>query len=284
MGICQRSWSYPDQAQKAAGYLIDEAQLERDAYIGVHLFREPNTRLASNAAPTVRSLWLDEDEGTYPEIGPEPTAIVRSSANRRHLYWQLSQPVAVEWAVAMNRRLAVWAGGDTGKAGLASVLRAPGTANYKRHPQVDLVVGEFTSSGPWAPEVMEQAIPPFREQEPRRFAGKARKATEPYDGLEMELAPYLEKVEVLGEIPDGLGKKVAIVCPWVHEHTGGDRSGTRLGQRSNGALWFHCDHEHCQGRTWREFKRAVSWNRRFTIGEDKPDYTGPAITVEVHYE
>src|SRR5215218_2683998 len=129
--IRQRSWSYPGEAQKAADYLVDEAQLERESYFAVHLFREPGNRLASNAAATVTALWLDEDEGHYPEEGPQPTAILRSSANRRHLYWQLSHPVAIEWAVTMNRRIAAWAGGDVGKAGAASVLRAPGTANYK---------------------------------------------------------------------------------------------------------------------------------------------------------
>ena len=65
--IRQRSWSYPDEAQKAANYLIDEAQLERDCYIGVHLFRERGNRRAANAAPTLRSLWLDEDAGHFPE-------------------------------------------------------------------------------------------------------------------------------------------------------------------------------------------------------------------------
>jgi hypothetical protein len=247
--ICQRSWRYPDEAQQAADYLVDDAQLEREAYFAVHLFREPGTRLAAKTAPTVRALWMDEDEGTYPEIGPEPTAKVRSSAGRRHLYWQLSHPVTVEWAVAMNRRIAMWSGGDIGKAGLASVLRATGTANFKRHPQVDLVVGELTGTPAWELEILEQAIPEIPEPKTR--------LREPYDGPAVDLATYLEGVEVLGEIPDGHGVKFAIVCPWIHEHSGGDRSGTRIGQRAGGGLWFHCDHEHCQGRGWSEFRLAV---------------------------
>ncbi|HET6659384.1 MAG TPA: hypothetical protein VFH16_05670 [Rubrobacter sp.] len=251
-GIRQRSWRYPDEAQQAGDYLVDEAQLERDTYIGVHLFREPGNRLASNAAATVRSLWLDEDGGTYPEIGPEPTATVRSSAERRHLYWRLSRPVTVEWAVSINRRLAVWAGGDAGKAGAASVLRATGTANYKRCPRVDLVVGQPTGAGPWEPEVMEEAIPPLREPEP-----KVRRAAGAYDGPEVDLEPYLARVEVLGEAADGRGHKLAIVCPWIQEHSGGDRTGTYVGQRTDGGLWFYCNHEHCQGRGWPEFRMAV---------------------------
>ena len=221
-GTRQRSWPYPEKVEEAADYLIAQAQLERDCYFGVHLFREAGNRRAANAAATVRSLWLDEDEGRLPDKGPEPTAIVRSSGARRHLYWRLSHPVAVEWAVAMNRRLAAWAGGDMGKAGAASVLRAPGTANYKRPPRVDLVVGEFTGAPPWEPGVLDQAVPEIPEPSPS--------AREPYDGPELDLAPYLEN---------------------------GDRTGTRLGQRRNGALWFHCDHAHCLGRTWTDFILAV---------------------------
>jgi hypothetical protein len=254
----QLSWAYPQEAKEAADYLVEEAQRERDAYVGVHLFRRANTRRAADTAPTVRALWLDEDEGHYPEIGPEPTAIVASSSERRHLYWRLTQPVAVEWAVAMNRRIAAWGDGDTGKAGLASVLRPPGTANYKRHPQVDLVTMVTTGAGPWEPEVLDQAIPELSA--PTTMGPRT-----PYDGPEVDLAPYLEAVEVLGAAPDELGTKYAIVCPWVHEHSCGDRTGTRIGQRADGGLWFHCDHDHCLGRTWREFKAAVRPRRQHTV-------------------
>lgn len=264
----QRSWAYPGEAEKAADYLIDEAQLERDCYVGVHLYREFGNRRAANAAATVRSLWLDEDAGHFPEEGPEPTAIVRSSAARRHLYWQLSHPVAVEWAVTMNRRLAAWAGGDMGKAGAASVLRAPGTANYKRAPRVDLVVGEFTGALPWEPEIIEEAVPELPQ--PKSSPIRA----EPYDGPELDLASYLANVQVLGEVPDSVGTKYAIVCPWISLHSGGDRTGTRIGQRENGALWFHCDHEHCQGRTWRDFKKKVLPGSFVGMKITRPGYTG----------
>ncbi len=248
--IRQRSWPYPDDAEQAASYLLDESETLRDVYIGVHLFREPNSRRAALTVPTVRCLWMDEDEGAYPEIGPQPTAIVASSATRRHLYWELARPVAVEWAVAMNRRIALWSGGDIGKAGLASVLRVPGTFNFKRYPTVDPVTLEFPRAEPWSPEIMEQAIPEISEP-------TSETRSETYDGPEMELAEFLDGVEVLGEVSDCLGRKLAIVCPWIAEHSGGDRTGTYVGHRVDGGLWFYCNHSHCQGRGWTEFRQTV---------------------------
>jgi RepB DNA-primase from phage plasmid len=269
----QRSWSYPDEAERAAKYLIAQAQEGRDAYFGVHLFRASGSRLATNAAPTLRSLWLDEDEGAYPEIGPQPTAVVASSAKRRHLYWRLTRAVAVEWAVTMNRRLARWAGGDCGKAGLASVLRVPGTGNYKRHPQVDPVTMEITEARIWEPQVLEQAIPPLPSE-----AGATHKRSDkkPYDGPRLELLDFLEDaaVEVVAEVPDELGVKLTVICPWVGEHSGGDLTGTYAGQLANGALWFHCHHAHCFGRRWPEFRRRVRRlnKKRQWIGQGKDDW------------
>jgi hypothetical protein len=247
----QRSFPYPASVEEAIAYLMRESKRGRDAYFGVHLFREAGTRLASKTLGALSCLWLDEDDGHFPGDGPEPTAVVHSSGRRRHLYWRLSHPVSAEWVVGMNRRIAAWAGGDSGKAGLASVLRVPGTLNFKRAPQIDPVVGELTGIPPWDPEVLEQAIPELLDP-------ASPPSTEPYDGPRIELLDFLNevRVEVITEVPDDLGVKLGITCPWVGEHSGGDPSGTYVGQLSNGALWFHCHHEHCQGRGWTEFKRG----------------------------
>jgi len=248
--IEQRSFPYPGAADAASSHLVAKAETNYDCYFGVHLFRERGSRLASNATPTVGTLWLDEDEGEYPDEGPEPTAIVCSSARRRHLYWRVSHPVSVEWAVTMNRRIAAWSGGDIGKAGLASVLRVPGTRNFKRHPQVDPVTLQITGADVWDPELLEQATPLLPE------TATTKRCETPYDGPRIELLDFLEDAaaEVVSEVPDELGVKLAVVCPWIDEHSGRDRTGTYVGQLSNGALWFHCHHEHCFGRGWHEFR------------------------------
>jgi hypothetical protein len=176
----------------------------------------------------------------------------------------------------MNRRIAAWSAGDLGKAGLSSVLRVPGTANYKRHPQVDSVRLELTGVPAWSPEVLEQSIPLLPEP---TTAKKPPNGT--YTGPRRNLLDYLEAadLEVLGSVSDDGGSKFAVLCPWVDEHSGGDRSGTFVGQFENGATWFHCHHEHCQGRAWRDFKEKVSMFT--TIRVTRPGYTGPALEVVV---
>jgi len=60
---------------------------------------------------------------------------------------------------------------------------------------------------------------------------------------------------ILREIRDASSELAyGIVCPWAHEHTGGDTSGPTEGQYPSGGLWFHCDHGHCDGRKWEHFR------------------------------
>jgi hypothetical protein len=82
-------------------------------------------------------------------------------------------------------------------------------------------------------------------------------SSQPYDGPPVELDRYLGAVRVLGEVPDSAGVKLAIICPWVEEHTNQDRSGTYVGRRSGGGCWFTCWHSHCSSRGWPEFRRYV---------------------------
>ncbi|MBA3952008.1 MAG: hypothetical protein H0X57_09065 [Rubrobacter sp.] len=130
-GTTQRSWRWPAQRNEAGAYLIEESEAGRDAYFGVHLFRGPGSRKAENAAE-VLALWVDGDGATVPEMWPQPTAVVESSPGRHHFYWRLTRPIPPEEAARLNKRLCYGMGGDKGKWGLGTVLRAPGTLNYKR--------------------------------------------------------------------------------------------------------------------------------------------------------
>jgi hypothetical protein len=127
----QRSWSWPEEKDEAAAYLLGQSDDGRDAYFGVHLFRRPGNRTAENAAK-VQALWVDGDGDVVPKDWPQPTAVVESSPGRHHYYWRLTQAIDPEEAAQLNKRLCYGMGGDKGKWGLGTVLRTPGTFNYKR--------------------------------------------------------------------------------------------------------------------------------------------------------
>jgi hypothetical protein len=116
----QRSWIWPEEKDEAAAYLLGQSDAGRDAYFGVHLFRKSGTRRGDHAGERVPKDW------------PQPTAVVESSPGRHHFYWRLTRPIPPEEAAQLNRRLCYGMGGDRGKWGLGTVLRAPGTRNYKR--------------------------------------------------------------------------------------------------------------------------------------------------------
>jgi len=127
----QRSWHWPTRRDGAAAYLLEESEAGRDAYFGVHLFRKSGTRKGKYAGE-VQALWVDGDGAQVPEKWPQPTAVVESSPGRQHFYWRLTRPIAPNDAAQLNKRLCYGMGGDKGKWGLGTVLRAPGTRNYKR--------------------------------------------------------------------------------------------------------------------------------------------------------
>ena len=138
----QRSWRWPAEGDEAAAYLEAESGRGRDAYFGVHLFKRPGTRRAEDTAAEILSLWVDGDGAKVPADWPQPTAVVRSSPDREHFYWRLTCPIKPHEAARLNKRLCYGMGGDKGKWGLGTVLRAPGTLNYKRE-RPTLVAGSI---------------------------------------------------------------------------------------------------------------------------------------------
>jgi primase-polymerase (primpol)-like protein len=47
-----------------------------------------------------------------------------------------------------------------------------------------------------------------------------------------------------------------VACPWAEEHTTGP-AGAAVMVRASGAFDFVCQHAHCAGRRWREFRAAM---------------------------
>ncbi len=51
-----------------------------------------------------------------------------------------------------------------------------------------------------------------------------------------------------------------VACPWANEHTTG-AAGAAVMIRASGAFDFTCQHAHCAGRRWREFRAALETPR-----------------------
>jgi len=69
-------------------------------------------------------------------------------------------------------------------------------------------------------------------------------------------------------------------CPFDESHTGKDAC---IFKMSNGAIGFHCFHNSCQGRTWRDVRLLFepdAYDRQFVQEEHYPNYKNPNYTVE----
>lgn len=198
-----------------------------DPYVGVDLddVRDPETgKLSSRASEIIRRL------DSYAEVSPSETGgklWVRATLERAY-----KKPGVEVYPHGRYFTLTGW-----------MLPQAPPTVEKRQDELETLIREEFP------------VAPPEPEEKPRR-----QRTYEGEPGERIDLIEFLAAagVEVVGEIPDGKAERVLrIVCPWIREHTRGDRSGTRVGQYPDGALFFHCEHAHCSGRGWAEFRREV---------------------------
>ena len=194
-----------------------------DPYVGVDLddVRDPQTgRLSSRASEILDRL------NSYAEVSPSETGVkvwVRATLDRAY-----KKPGVEVYPHGRYFTLTGW-----------MLPHALPTIEERQEELEALIRDEFPVASP--------------EKKPRRsYEGKP--------GERIDLAEFLDAggVEVLAEIPDGTAERVyQIVCPWLREHTQGDRSGTRIGQYPDGALFFRCEHAHCAHRGWQEFRQEV---------------------------
>jgi hypothetical protein len=129
---------------------------------------------------------------------------------------------------------------------------------------------------PWTVEKRQEALDAFMEQHAPPEAERPETEQRPYTGPQdyaYDLEGLLDKAGVVfKQASDATSERTYhIVCPWAHEHSGGDTSGTRVGQYASGATWFRCEHAHClsAGREWPEFREKL----------DPESHRGVEITV-----
>jgi hypothetical protein len=128
----------------------------------------------------------------------------------------------------------------------------------------------FTLTG-W---ILSQALPTVEDRQAEldtllreEFPEPEQKPRRPYTGPiggRVDLPAFLDAagVAILGEVADGTAERAyRVLCPWWGEHTSGDKTGTRVGQYADGALWFRCEHAHCAHRGWPELRALVGPSR-----------------------
>jgi hypothetical protein len=129
------------------------------------------------------------------------------------------------------------------------------------------VTGQHLEGTPRTIEARQEALntfmveyAPSKRVEPKSYGPRRRSPFINIFEHVFDLDGWLEKfgAVILGSARDRSSERAYyIVCPWAHEHTGGDTSGTRVGQHRSGGLWFHCEHAHCFGRKWRHFREHL---------------------------
>jgi hypothetical protein len=165
------------------------------------------------------------------------------------------------------RRLDSYAEVSPSRSGVKLWVRASLPRAYKKPGLEVYPHGRYFTLTGW---MLPQSLPTVEERQHEletlvheEFAETEKKPRHPYKGVRgkrIDLVEFLAAagVEVLGQIADGSAELVfRIACPWMREHTAGDRSGTRVGQYPNGALFFQCEHAHCAQRGWPEFRQEI---------------------------
>ena len=201
------------------------ARLRQAASTGVHLAAThdvyvgcaPRTRRHGSRAAVQRSwvLWADCDTpaatSALADFHPPPSLIVCSgTANNRHAYWLLEQPVDADELEALNRRLAHTLGADEGAYDAARILRLAGTRNHKHQPPtpvaLETATGERHTPAMIAVAVADIAV----ELPPRRQRGGRSERTSANDPL-LAVAPAVY-VHALTGLQAGRDGKVS--CPF----------------------------------------------------------------------
>jgi AAA domain len=243
----ERTWSTFDHAlsgvRRWKRYGVGFAGLERTPYTGIDL---DGCIEAGEIHPSAQEIV--DHFGSYTEITPTGTGLRIWIEAEKVPTWSANKGGEIDIEVYSRGRFFTVTGRHLGGT--------PRTID-RRQAELDAFMRDYA--------------PPKREQRVR----------EPYKGptgdYVFDLDRFLEEfgVEVKGPYNDNTSERAyRIVCPWVHEHTGGDDSGTRVGQYESGAPWFHCDHAHCRDvRRWEEFREELdpeAYRRvKFTVGGKK---------------
>lgn len=191
---------------------------------------------------------------------PEPSFILETSHGSEQWGYILSTPCdnmnqADNLLDGLVSRGLAPDGKDPGMKGVTRYVRLPEGRNTKANK---IVFGRPFNCrlNLWKPEntySMEQIAAPFE------IDLNAQRREVALAGATDNDHPVIHKVDINSKIGPG---QYDIRCPWIHEHTSQDNSGTAIFTNDDGTLGFKCHHGHCQNRT------ALDVIRHFDMQDD----------------
>jgi hypothetical protein len=208
----RQRWHPASRPTAAAREILKLAE-RTDAYVGVAPRRHRHGGRAAIQRAWV--LWADLDDPDAGELAARlpvaPGVIVRSgSAGHRHLYWPLTQPLSVGQVEHANRILATALHADTGAVvNAATILRPPGTRNYKHAQPTAVTLERFEPHAHAAEQILEGLPAPATTP---RLVRPPRATFDPL--LAIEPARYVQLLTGL-QVP--ASRKVS--CPFHADRT-----------------------------------------------------------------
>lgn len=128
----QKAFMYPHQLKEIAQEIIDKNSVA-SVYFCPHLFSSDEKRNKSQALPT-KFLWVDKDAGNLVDLEPRPSICWQTSEGKWQALWELSEPLTLDKAEVLNRKLIKKTKGDKGGWHAGKYLRVPGSVNHKYKP------------------------------------------------------------------------------------------------------------------------------------------------------
>lgn len=182
ISIEERYFSWPEEAEQAARFASQESLKGREVYQCAHLL-SAKRRIKENAI-LPKALYADGDGAKIPDWMPSPNVVIESSPGREHYYWNLTGPMTSGDFEELNRRVTYAIGADRGKWAITTLLRVPGTKNYKYvdTPTVEIVEIEDKAHDP---KDINRALPRLKEDQKDSVKEDAQAQSEPLpDGSE----------------------------------------------------------------------------------------------------
>lgn len=208
-----------------------------------------------------------DDVGTkvpFSKLRIEPTCLVETSPGNYQAWYFLNEPErdrgrAESLIKGMIASGLTADGSDPGMNGVTRYGRLPVGVNGKAKYANDTGQPFVQRVAHWAPHVRYSldaiaaaygvALGQTQTTMHRSKRKAAKAVATPGDN---QLIAILEAADLYLEPLDSISGGHRIVCPWVHEHTDADITGTVYFEESEENSWaggFKCQHGHCQHRT-----------------------------------